>query len=153
MEFDKLMKPQRASSQDYPHIASLVEKVARLSILPTLNQEGQNYFLTRIVPDLHQVFGSDNYVTYKMQSRHEIVAFAAIRDGDYITHLFVDAQCQGAGVGKALLQKLLENARGPVRLRSSINAVDFYRSQGFTATHAEESINGLLYVRMAWHNE
>ena len=142
------MTPEKASCRDHSQIVSLITKVAELSILPNLNREGKSYFLSRIVPDLKQVMSNDSYGIYKIQDEHNLIGFGAIRDDDYITHLFIDTRYQGTGLGKTLLRQLLKDTTGPARLRSSINAVDFYHSQGFVANGSEESVNGLRSLRM-----
>ncbi|MDN4694062.1 GNAT family N-acetyltransferase [Vibrio parahaemolyticus] len=62
----------------------------------------------------------------------EVVGFVAIRDKEYITHLFVDVNYQGNGLGKLLLKHMLALSNGrEVRLRTSVNATKFYKSQVF----------------------
>lgn len=56
--------------------------------------------------------------------------------------LFVDPSAMGQGVGKALLAFIEEMANrqgvAQLRLESTLNAVDFYRSQGFGGKGLEE---------------
>ncbi|MEF1211824.1 GNAT family N-acetyltransferase [Vibrio alginolyticus] len=37
-----------------------------------------------------------------------------------------------------------------VRLRASVNAVNFYKSQGFVATGSELEVSGIRFVPMVW---
>jgi putative acetyltransferase len=52
-----------------------------------------------------------------------------------IIRLFVDARCQGAGAGAALMRLALQDAipegGGTVRIEATLNAVPFYRRWGF----------------------
>ncbi len=50
-----------------------------------------------------------------------------MRAGNYLTHLLVSHQAQGRGIGQKLLQCLLDSTDAhEIKLRSAINAVDFY---------------------------
>lgn len=57
-------------------------------------------------------------------------------------------------MGKLILKNLLSlsNAR-EVRLRASVNAVKFYKSQSFIATGVEMEVGGIRYVPMIWQRD
>ncbi|MFW1558838.1 GNAT family N-acetyltransferase, partial [Vibrio parahaemolyticus] len=78
------------------------------------------------------------------------LGFAALRGGNYLTHLFVANSQQGSGLGRTLLNHLLNltDAR-EVSLRSSVNAVGFYSRNGFVATGEEAEFNGIRFVPMS----
>ena len=79
--------------------------------------------------------------------------------GEEISRTYVDPACQGAGVGRALMQRLEEQARADgateVRLYSSLNAESFYLRQGYRTfrTSSVPVANGkhLPYFRMRKH--
>ncbi|MCG9776589.1 GNAT family N-acetyltransferase, partial [Vibrio diabolicus] len=78
-----------------------------------------------------------------------VIGFAALRENDYITHLFIDTNFQNKGLGKLLLDKLLSlTESSEVRLRASVNAQNFYESQGFVATEVEQNVDGVRFVPM-----
>lgn len=60
-------------------------------------------------------------------------------DGNEVDALFVAPDRGGRGIGRALMQRLLEMAdrSGDVVLSASLNAVPFYRRQGFIAVREE----------------
>ncbi|MGL1316435.1 GNAT family N-acetyltransferase [Vibrio parahaemolyticus] len=79
----------------------------------------------------------------------KVIGFAALRENDCITHLFIDTNFQNKGLGKLLLDKLLSlTESSEVRLRSSVNAQKFYDSQGFVATEGEQNVNGVRFLPM-----
>jgi len=78
-----------------------------------------------------------------------IVGYADIQADGYIDHFFCHAQYQRQGVGKALMQKLLETAhqQGNARLYAhvSITAKPFFSAFGFIEVKAQQvEIRGQL---------
>ncbi|WP_392386452.1 GNAT family N-acetyltransferase [Marinomonas primoryensis] len=103
----------------------------------------------RVLPDVVMTLDAERFQTLKVVSAGEIVGFGALRDGYYLTHLFVSQSMQGQGVGKQLLSTLLNTTDAKeISLRSSINAVGFYESYGFEATGNESNFNGIRFVPM-----
>lgn len=138
------------SPADLHAITALVLAVARTDIFPGLSEEGQATFLNRVLPDIETCFVSSNFFAIKTCQASKLLGFAALRDGNYLTHLFVDKSVQGAGLGKALLRSVLcKSSSGEVSLRSSVNAVPFYERQGFYATGPEAQVNGIRFVPMS----
>ncbi|MEC5161446.1 MULTISPECIES: GNAT family N-acetyltransferase [unclassified Janthinobacterium] len=77
------------------------------------------------------------------ESEQGLLGYAVLdRASGEVCAVFVDPDCGGRGVGKALLQALCELAcaDGIARLYlyASLNAVDFYRAAGFTAIRDEQ---------------
>jgi predicted GNAT family N-acyltransferase len=57
---------------------------------------------------------------------------------------------QGQGIGKRLLSALLNTTDSTeISLRSSVNAVGFYKSYGFEVTGNEADFNGIRFVPMS----
>ncbi|RPB31379.1 GNAT family N-acetyltransferase, partial [Vibrio diabolicus] len=85
----------------------------------------------------------------KLIENSKVIGFAALRENDYITHLFIDTKFQNKGLGKLLLDNLLSlTESSEVRLRASVNALNFYESQGFIATEGEQNVDGVRFVPM-----
>ncbi len=142
------------SPADLDAITALVLAVARTDIFPGLSEEGQATFLNRVLPDIETCFVSSNFFAIKACQAGKLLGFAALRDGNYLTHLFVDKSVQGAGLGKALLRSVLcKSSSGELSLRSSVNAVPFYERQGFYATGPEAQVNGIRFVPMSLKRE
>ncbi|MEC8325244.1 MAG: GNAT family N-acetyltransferase [Pseudomonadota bacterium] len=144
---------ETATQSDASSLATLVRDVSQQSILPYLESNGQNAYVASIQSDINTVLNRSEYQSVKASIYNKLIGFAAMREGNYITHLFVDNQYQATGVGKALLTRLMATSHaGEVRLKASLNAVSFYESQGFVATGSEMSVNGIRFVPMVWHN-
>ena len=91
------------------------------------------------------------FQSLKITNEKELIDFGAIRDDDCITHLFIDKNYQGKGLGKQLLKHLLALSHSKnVRLRASVNAVKFYEAQGFFATDSEKQTLGIRFVPMCY---
>ena len=85
----------------------------------------------------------------KIRHADELVGFGAIRDGNYLTHLFIAKSSQGVGLGKKLLNTLISSSTGnEISLRSSPNAVGFYQAHGFVIAGEKDQHNGVPFVPM-----
>nr|WP_086937633.1 GNAT family N-acetyltransferase [Thaumasiovibrio occultus] len=144
------MKFELATLSDLDAITELVTAVSAVDILPTFNEQGKNEFNQRVLPDLATALDPTQFLSLKaLNSEGELVGFGAMRDSNYIMHLFVAKSCQGQGLGKAMLQQLLEfTSARTISLRSSINGVGFYQANGFVATDKEGEFNGIRFVPM-----
>ncbi|ESP93417.1 MULTISPECIES: GNAT family N-acetyltransferase [Pseudoalteromonas] len=135
---------------DLNTVSQLVSEVSKCDILPHFCEQGQTEFINRVIPDLEATLNQSIFNTFIAIHEDRVVGFAAIRERNYITHLFVDKGQQGSGIGKVLLDKLLSYAKGKqVSLRSSLNARSFYEKQGFTETEPEGQFNGIRFVPMS----
>lgn len=139
---------------DLDEVVELVSRVSHEKILPFLSEEGRVNFTDKILPGIKTTFDSSDFNSVKVIDNNKIIGFGAIRDGNYITHVFVDGDYQGKGVGRALLKHLLQFISvNEVSLRASINAVGFYESQGFIATAEEADVGGIRFVPMSFFVE
>ncbi|GAK86805.1 putative acetyltransferase [Vibrio ponticus] len=145
------MEIEQVNNQDVGALVELISSVASSNILPSLSEEGRKSFISSIRPDVETALDLTRFQSFKVTTDNEIIGFGAIRDSDYITHLFIDTRSQKSGVGKRLLHHLLSRSSAKeVGLKSSVNAVGFYESQGFTVTDTEQSVKGIRYVPMSW---
>ncbi len=145
------MKIEEAEISDLNLVVDLIINVSSVNILPYFNELGQATFASQILPDVETAFDKTRFQSVKVTLNNQLVGFGAIRDKGYITHLFVDVNHQGKGLGKLLLKHMLALSTGAdVRLRASVNAVNFYKSQGFVTTGSEMEVSGLRFVPMVW---
>jgi putative acetyltransferase len=89
------------------------------------------------------VLGS--FETIAAEQQGQLVAFAQLDpESNRLRALFVDAVCQGVGVGRALLADVESRAlrRGCARLHGamSLNAVPFYARAGFHPCEGDERL-------------
>ncbi|MGR5544815.1 GNAT family N-acetyltransferase [Vibrio sp. PNB22_2_2] len=139
--------------EDIIAVAELVSKTTQQHILEHFTPEGKQRFLARIEQDVTQAITNTNFVTLKVISGTKIVGFAALKDGNYLTQLFVATEEQNKGLGKLLLNAILEHTKRlpgtSVRLRSAPNAVQFYQQHGFEPTDTIYEKQGIRYVPMS----
>lgn len=143
------MEFHRVTNKDLTAVKQLIITVSNSDVLPLLNTQGQQEYQKVILPGIEVTFDQANFTSIKALLNGRLVGFAALREGHYLTHLFVDKSAQGKGVGKQLLDQLLGlTTADTITLRSSINAVNFYRSYGFHTTGDEADFNGIRFVPM-----
>lgn len=143
------MDIQQVEFVDLESVKRFISQVSEMDVLPNFNDQGKAEYKLRVLPDVVMTLDTERFQTLKVIFAGEIVGFGALRDGNYLTHLFVSKSMQGQGVGKQLLSTLL-NTTGTkeISLRSSINAVGFYESYGFEATGNEAEFNGIRFIPM-----
>ncbi|MDV5061771.1 GNAT family N-acetyltransferase [Vibrio diabolicus] len=144
------MEIQKVLESDLEAVRRLVSEVSDKDVLPLFNEQGKQEYKDRVLPDLVTTFDHEKFSSVKAVSDGEVFGFAALRDGNYLTHLFVANSQQGSGLGRALLNHLLNQTDArEVNLRSSVNAVEFYNRNGFVATGEEAEFNGIRFVPMS----
>lgn len=143
------MEIETVKLTDLKEVTMLVSDVSDIDVLPLLNPQGKKEYRERVLPDLTTTFDSDKFLSIKAVSDGKLVGFAALCDGNYLTHLFVSKLFQGSGVGGNLLSFLLKATEAnEISLRSSVTAVSFYNRNGFIATGEEAEFNGIRFVPM-----
>ncbi|KOO14343.1 acetyltransferase [Vibrio xuii] len=145
------MEIQKAEMADLAAVTNLVSEVSIHDVLPLFTQQGKREYEQRVLPDLVSTFDEEKFIAVKAVSGSELVGFAALREGNYLTHLFVSTSSQGTGLGRDLLNHLLNKTNADeIGLRSSVNAVGFYSRNGFVPTGAEAEFNGIRFVPMSF---
>ncbi|WP_369920666.1 GNAT family N-acetyltransferase [Marinomonas polaris] len=144
------MDIQKVDIADLELVKHFIGQVSAVDVLPNFNDQGKAEYKARVLPDIVTTFDIERFQTLKAVCAGEIVGFGALRDGNYLTHLFVSKLVQGQGIGKRLLSALLNTTEAKeISLRSSVNAVGFYESYGFEATGSEADFNGIRFVPMS----
>ncbi|MGO2512147.1 GNAT family N-acetyltransferase [Marinomonas polaris] len=144
------MDIQKVDMADLELVKHFIGQVSAVDVLPNFNDQGKAEYKARVLPDIITTFDAERFQIFKVVFAGEIVGFGALRDGNYLTHLFVSKSVQGQGIGKRLLSALLNTTEAKeISLRSSVNAVGFYESYGFEATGSEADFNGIRFVPMS----
>ncbi|MEZ9526542.1 GNAT family N-acetyltransferase [Enterovibrio norvegicus] len=144
------MDIQKITTSDLKAITDLVSAVSEIDVLPLLTQQGQGEYKARVLPDLATTLDEARFISIKVTHEGQLLGFAALRGGNYLTHLFVSHASQGMGLGNQMLAYLLNSTDSKeISLRSSINAVGFYQRHGFEATGEESAFNGIRFVPMS----
>nr|WP_250157902.1 GNAT family N-acetyltransferase [Vibrio alginolyticus] len=140
---------EETQESDFLQVVDLVKRVVDKDILPHFSNEGQAMFSSKVRSDVETTFDKSKFQNLKLIENSKVIGFAALRENDYITHLFIDTKFQNKGLGKLLLDNLLSlTESSEVRLRASVNALNFYESQGFIATEGEQNVDGVRFVPM-----
>ncbi|OHY94694.1 GNAT family N-acetyltransferase [Vibrio rotiferianus] len=146
------MEIVKAQTNDIIKVADLVSKVAQRHILERFTEEGKRRFLARIGQDVTRAITHRDFFALAAFRDSKVVGFAALKDDNYLTHLFVATEVQGHGLGKQLLDTILDSTqdkpRSYVRLRSAPNAISFYQKHGFERTDDLCEKEGIRYVPM-----
>ena len=143
------MDIQQVDVADLEPVKLFISQVSAVDVLPNFNDQGKVEYQARVFPDIITTFDTERFQTLKVVDSGEVIGFAALRDGNYLTHLFVSKSVQGQGIGKRLLGTLLNTTDATeISLRSSVNAVGFYESYGFEVTGSEADFNGIRFVPM-----
>ncbi len=122
---------EETQESDFVQVVDLVKRVVDKNILPHFSNEGQVLFSSKVRSDVETTFDKSKFQNLKLIENNKVIGFAALRENNCITHK---------------LLSLTESSE--VRLRASVNAQNFYQSQGFVATEGEQNIDGVRFVPM-----
>jgi len=95
-----------------------------------------------------------NHIALIAETKGELIGVIEMKDFNHISLLFVEGERQRQGIGRQLLQEILEIARrykpdlSEVDVHSSPNAVDAYERLGFQAIGPEKLENGIRFIPM-----
>jgi len=141
--------------RDAEAATNLVAAVFHQYVAPFYVPEGVAEFMAYVCPRslVHRLQSNHNgFVALDDQGR--LVGVIECRDSSHISLLFIDAQHQRMGIGKALVERILATCRqrdpppNSLTVNASPNAVAAYLSFGFVATGPEQELNGIRFVPM-----
>jgi predicted GNAT family N-acyltransferase len=134
----------KVSPDDVDAVRQLIETVSEVDILPVFSEQGKAEYKARVLP-----FDTQRFYALKISDSGVLLGFGALKEGSYLTHLFVSKAIQGCGMGRKLLEELMASTTASeMSLRASLNAAGFYESLGFTKTGPESDFNGIKFVPM-----
>lgn len=139
------------TSADTNRLDHLIDSISEAQVYPLLSEAGIATLKSGREKRWLQLDNDANNGHLKATINGQIVGFIRWRDGHFIYALYVELAFQGQGIGRQLLDAMLVHSGArEVRLRSSINAVDFYRHYGFQDEGDEAEIAGIRYVPMCY---
>lgn len=137
--------------EDIPAISAISDAANAAQVFPVQPEEGRATLLADRDNKLKRLLDRDRHPALKAVLGDEIVGYVTWRDGHFVTALYVSLDHQGQGIGRRLMDAMIERVTEPrVRLRASINAVDFYRRYGFQAEGEEQVLHGIRFVPMVF---
>ncbi len=141
--------------RDAEAAANLVAAVFNKHVAPFYVPEGVAEFKTYASPQsLAQRLLSDYNGFVAFDDQGQLIGVIECRHSSHISLLFVDAQHQRMGIGKALVERALATCKqqdptpDSLTVNASPNAVAAYLSFGFVATGPEQELNGIKFVPM-----
>ncbi|WP_455209113.1 GNAT family N-acetyltransferase [Kaarinaea lacus] len=137
--------------KDLAEILTLANKVSELYVFSTLSLAGQNALKNSQEKDTANIVHNEKYQALKVKAGNKLVGYIAWRHGFHIAQLYVDPEYQGKGIGTLLVDEVVTLAKEPrLKVRSSLNAVGFYKKYGFEPTGEETEINNIKFVPMEY---
>jgi hypothetical protein len=131
-------------------LLELISSVAVEHVLPQLEAAGREHYLAKLIPDIENCFASDTGRYIGILCNGSLIGACGFSTKGHIAQLFVRTSEQVRGVGTMLLnQAVSQCCSGRVTVNASINAVSYYKRQGFEPTQEQQSVNGISFLPMA----
>lgn len=131
-------------------LLELIRSVAAEHVLPHLEASGREHYLAKLLPDIENCFASDSGRYIGMLSSGNLIAVCGFFTEGHISQLFVGTSEQKKGIGTTLLnQAVSQCCSDKVTVNASINAVSYYRRQGFQPMQEQQTVNGISFLPMA----
>ncbi len=120
---------------------------------PSFPSEGIGAFHAYLHPDhIGPLCRTGRLQFYAAYRESQMVGVLGLHGFSHISLLFVEGDCQGQGIGKALIRYALFLAKKAWRASLSVHAapyaLGFYRGCGFEDTGPQAMRNGILYTPM-----
>ncbi|GGX63347.1 GNAT family N-acetyltransferase [Saccharospirillum salsuginis] len=136
---------------DLAAIGAISDAANEAQVFPMQSEEGRATLLSDRENKLKRLLDPERSPSLKAVLEGRIVGYVTWRDGHFVTALYVSLAHQGLGIGRRLMDAMIERAEEPVvRLRASVNAVEFYRRYGFQPEGGEQILHGIRFVPMAF---
>ncbi|WP_421901457.1 GNAT family N-acetyltransferase [Maridesulfovibrio sp.] len=134
--------------------SQLIFKVFDEKVAPCFTEEGCVEFKSFATPEaLRERVGEGAFILAARDDTN-LVGLAEIRSFEHLCLLFVDSAEQGRGIGKVLVQMVVDHCRNAgtseITVNSSPNSRTFYENCGFTAQNEEQLKNGIRFVPMKY---
>ena len=134
---------------DLHEIFALANKVIEEHVFPTLSKEGRNTIRNTLNKDTSDILNKELYQALKVEMDSKIVGYIAWRHGYHIAQLYVDSEYQSKGIGTLLVNEVIKRSNSSLlKVRASLNAVQFYMKIGFIPVGNESVINGIKFLPM-----
>lgn len=115
------------------------------------SKEGNDVFYEFIRPESIAKRHVGGNLMLIAETGERIVGFIELRDGVHICVFFVAKEYQGKGIGRRLLEEMLNRTEGMadyMEVNSSPYAVPIYKAMGFRATDSQKEADGIKFVPM-----
>ncbi len=145
-DMDVIIK--EVSSEDWEQVVHIGVQTNEANVILMLSLEGREAMRSARTGDIRKVLANPRCKVLKAVVNSQIVGYIAC-GGFYIAQLYVLPEFQGRGIGSKLISEVkAASEASSLQLKASLNAVGFYRKQGFEQTAEQQSINSITFVPM-----
>ena len=149
------MRLREMNDADIGPVARLLEVLAREYFLGACSPEQASTFVRDNDAAALRRLVAEGYVYHVAEMDGQLAGFIAVRERRHVYHLFVAAQCQRRGIGRALWEHaraaaMAAGAEGVFTVNASNYAVPMYESLGFVRAAPMQCKNGLEFNPMVF---
>ncbi|QWP79170.1 GNAT family N-acetyltransferase [Lysobacter sp. K5869] len=138
-----------ASASDAEAISRLINALAHHFLVDPSGPEAAPFLQTLTPAAVAQRIVAPDFRSYVAQDASGIHGFLAMRGDSHLYHLFVRADAQRKGVGRALWEHAAAlSGQSTFTVNASLYAVPMYERLGFVAQGQAQTANGLMFVPM-----
>ena len=143
---------RNASERDFAAAARIAAVCFEDSIRPFYEPEGTGVFFAYLREESFRERRAAGAVLLIAEREREAAGVAELRDGSHLAMLFVLPELRNCGVGRALLERIVREARrtgaAALTVLSAPGAAAVYRHWGFEETGAMECVSGVRFLPM-----
>lgn len=141
------MNIREINEQDTDAVSEVCMAAFTSSVADTVSEEGIATFSMIASPSafLNRMGGGD-YLTLVAEIDGVIEGVAALKEGHHLAMLFVRPERQKSGIGRQLLQSLMEHVTVDIMtVRASLSSIAAYQKYGFELSGDVGESAGLVY--------
>lgn len=143
------MTTRRLRAEDLEEASAVCMASFMAAVAPSLSPLGVETFAGIVSADGFANRMSDENDMFVFELAGRVVGVAELMGGQHVATLFVRPDCQGQGIGRALMGALLACAHGDlVTVRASLGSVPSYERYGFRVSGPVGEYAGLVYQPM-----
>ncbi|SBS29852.1 putative N-acetyltransferase YafP [Marinomonas aquimarina] len=143
------MKIRTLTPQDLDAASTVCLAAFHHSVAPMLCAEGIATFQSVAAPEAFRERMNKDTTMLVAEADGEVFGVAELREGHHLSMLFVRPDKQEQGIGRALLEELLNHAGSDtVTVKASLTSVSAYENYGFEITGEVGQSAGLTYQPM-----
>lgn len=143
------MTTRRLRAEDLEEASAVCMASFMAAVAPSLSPLGVETFAGIVSVDGFANRMSDENDMFAFELAGRVVGVAELMGGQHVATLFVLPDCQGQGIGRALMEALFACARGDVvTVRASLGSVPAYERYGFRVSGPVGEYAGLVYQPM-----
>lgn len=145
---------RRAAAEEWDEAMELAFKVFLKFEAKEYGEEGTEAFANFITDEmLRKLFLAGHYILYVAKRNGKIIGLISMRNGNHISLLFVDPLYHKMGIGRSLVEKLVEYLKTYtdqklLTVNAAPSAIEFYRRLGFFETGELTRQDGIIYLPM-----